>query len=594
MAVSDPGRKEVDRLLAQLEKRITKQYKQATKELETKLNNYLSSFAEKDKKKREQVKNGEITQKEYIEWRKGQILIGDRWKEMRDTMAKDLTNADKIAMNMVKDSLPDSYAISHNYATYEAEKGAMVDTSYTLYDRDTVKRLVKDNPDLLPAPKVDVPKDLRWNKTHLTDAITQGILQGEDIGKISRRLREVTDMDRNASIRNARTMTTSAENAGREDSYKRAEDMGIKMKQVWIATLDSRTRDAHRELDGQEIPVGGYFQNSVGKIRFPGDPQADPANVYNCRCTMIAKVDGSRIGEALKERQDKSIGSMSYKEWKEGKKKAKPASNEPKFSSQKIMSVMGEDNYNEFSERVNNAETKHLFDKYADTTTYKQFNNAGGYNKATDTIEYSLDKMEGVDKYSTFAHECGHMIDSKSADINDKLHFTETDAVGQIVHRSLSHRPSQSDEFMAAVRKDANDLRVKLRTGELVKELKATNEIENATGAVQDLLDGMYNTQDKGIFRWGHGSKYYNGFFNKNVTVWAGRDKEIKKLYESMGFDASNIQKAKNVSRIYDTASEAWANVTSAVTVGGAELDAIEKYMPETIKTYREIIEGIK
>lgn len=323
MAVSDPGRKEVDKLLAQLEKRITKQYKQATKELETKLNNYLSSFAEKDKKKQEQVKNGEITQKEYIEWRKGQILIGNRWKEMRDTMAKDLTNADKIAMNMVKDSLPDSYAISHNYGTYEAEKGALVNTSYTLYDRDTVKRLVKDNPDLLPAPKVDIPKDLRWNKTHLTDAITQGILQGEDIGKISRRLREVTDMDRNASIRNARTMTTSAENAGREDSYKRAEDIGIKMKQVWIATLDSRTRDAHRELDGQEVPVGEYFQNSVGKIRFPGDPQADPANVYNCRCTMIAKVDGSRIGKTLSDRQNTSIGGINYSEWKKEKGKEK-------------------------------------------------------------------------------------------------------------------------------------------------------------------------------------------------------------------------------------------------------------------------------
>ena len=34
------------------------------------------------------------------------------------------------------------------------------------------------------------------------------------------------------------------------------------------------------------------FENSLGKIMFPGDPSADGANVWNCRCSMAAVVKG--------------------------------------------------------------------------------------------------------------------------------------------------------------------------------------------------------------------------------------------------------------------------------------------------------------
>lgn len=326
--MTDYGHEETDKQLKKLERKIHAEYEQASKEVQTKLDDYLRRFQIKDNIKREAVAAGEITQEEYTKWRTGQIMIGKRWEEMRDTLAQDLTNTDKIAMSMVRGYMPEVYALNHNYGTFEAEKGSMIDTSYTLYDRQTVENLIKKNPDLLPKPSVDIPKDLKWNKQKITSAITQGILQGEDIRKISKRLRNVTDMDKRAAIRNARTMTTSAENAGRSDSYTRAREMGIEMEQIWLATLDERTRDSHRKLDGEKIKVGDKWHHPKfsNGLRYPGDPEGPASEVYNCRCTLIAQVAGINLNPSdISKRNNYKLGGMSYEEWKnEHTKKQKP------------------------------------------------------------------------------------------------------------------------------------------------------------------------------------------------------------------------------------------------------------------------------
>lgn len=311
----DLGHKETDEALVKLERRIKKVYVQAYEETEAKLQDYLSRFVTKDKIKQEQLRAGKITQDEYNYWRKGQVMIGKRWQEMVNSLAADYTNANRLAMSMVGDSLPGVYALNHNYGTFQVEKGSMVDTSYTLYDRSTVERLIRDNPNLLPKAKVNVPKDLRWNKQHINNAVLQGILQGESNDKIASRLQTVTSMNHAAAIRNARTMTTSAENAGRTDSYKRAAEMGIELEQEWLATLDGRTRNSHRALDGERIPLAkdkwhpAKFSNGC---RYPGDPEGPPWEVYNCRCTIVAAVKGIDQSDAPR---NSKLGGMSYEEW---------------------------------------------------------------------------------------------------------------------------------------------------------------------------------------------------------------------------------------------------------------------------------------
>lgn len=313
--MADYAHKYTDQQLEVLEKRFQSVYRQAEKEVNDKLNNYLHQFKAKDDAKRKLLEAGKITEDEYKEWRYGQMMTGKRWKEMRDQLAQDYTNANQNAIDAMNRRLPDVFAENTNYSTYEIENGLHLDTSFTMYDRQTVDRLLRDNPELLPQPSVDIPKDLRWNRQKIQGAIEQGILQGESIPKIAKRLQKVTDMNKSAATRNARTAMTGAQNGGRIESYKRAESLGIKMKMTWVATMDSRVRHEHAMLDGQTVDIDKPFKIAGQEIKFPGDPTAPGYLVYNCRCTTIAQLEG--FEHDVSQGRFSKLDDMSYDEWKQ-------------------------------------------------------------------------------------------------------------------------------------------------------------------------------------------------------------------------------------------------------------------------------------
>lgn len=305
----DAGQERLEKEFENLSKQLRKEYSQASKEVEAKLNTYLKKFEKKDEIKRAAVRSGALSKSEYEQWRVGQVAIGERWKEMRDVLATDLTNTDKIARSMINGKMPDAYAIGHNYATFTVEKGSLVDTSYTLYNRNAVNRILQDSPKLLPKSRVDIPKDLKWNQRKIQSAVTQGLLQGDRIPNIAKRLRGVTTMDYKASLRNARTSMTSAHNKGRLDSLFRAQSMGIEVAKEWVAYVDNVTRDSHIDVNGEVVPLEKTFSNGLDA---PGG-MGPPEEVYNCRCTMVAAfpktgksgTDAEKVNESYDEWEDR-------------------------------------------------------------------------------------------------------------------------------------------------------------------------------------------------------------------------------------------------------------------------------------------------
>lgn len=313
MAV-DYAHEETDRRLAAIEKRVAEVYKKAVEEMRQKLADWYAAFEKEDTEKAALVEKGELKKKAYLAWRKDEMMEGDRLKAMAGTLAEDFTNSDKIAMKIVRDDLEDVYALNANYSAYEIEKNTGANLSWTLYDHDTVERIIRDNPDLLPLPEVNIPLDRRWNKGHVNNAILQGILQGDSIPKIAQRLENILGMDHRAAVRSARTATTAAECAGRLDTYKYAESLGIKLQKQWLATLDDRTRHAHRQLDGQTVDIGKNFEIDGYELEYPGDPKAPGYLIYNCRCTTITidKFHDKNAPRASK------LKDVTYDEWKEG------------------------------------------------------------------------------------------------------------------------------------------------------------------------------------------------------------------------------------------------------------------------------------
>lgn len=272
----------------------------------------LKGFAADDAKWQADVAAGKKDAKAHEAWRRDQALHNDQLKALKEALAQDLTAADKAAMAYVDQVPAGVYAEGMNFATYEIEHGAGVDTSFTLYDKDTVMELVANEPDLLPRAAFDKAKDKAWNSRHVTSAVTQAVLQGQTVPQLAASIAGIAAMDQRAAMRAARTAITAAHSLGKLKGYERAAGMGIDVKKQWLAALDPRTRGSHRHLDGEAVELDAEFSNG---LKYPGDPDGPASEVYNCRCTIVPVIGDVGYGEV--ERAGK-LGGMGYGEWRNG------------------------------------------------------------------------------------------------------------------------------------------------------------------------------------------------------------------------------------------------------------------------------------
>lgn len=304
----------VDEILEELIGEIESVYGQAYEELRAEAENFLADFREADEAKRKSVENGTLSAEDYKNWRRTQLLTGRTMYAKVDAIASNLSNVNLIALSIINGYMPWVYATSGNWAIYDIEHNAQINTGFTLYNEAAIEKIIRENPDLLPKKKLDISRDKLWNKQQLNSAIMQAIIQGDSVEKIADRLAAVTDMNRNHALTNAVTMTTAAQSGGRVDTYKRAMDMGINIKgNAWLATLDGHTRTSHRKQDNMVVPVGEKFPNGLTR---PGDPNGHPSEVYGCRCTLVAVFADQDLSKIDRHSR---LGDMSYEEWKNAK-----------------------------------------------------------------------------------------------------------------------------------------------------------------------------------------------------------------------------------------------------------------------------------
>nr|DAS59541.1 MAG TPA: minor capsid protein [Caudoviricetes sp.] len=334
MRKPDYAHKLTDKQLAKLEQRIAKLYKEAADELTDTVKAYFEQFEKRDAAMKEKLDAGEITEQQYKQWRLAQMGRGKRFTALRDKVAERYTNANETAVAYVNDATPGIYSLNRNYSAYKIEQ-VSDKADFTLWDEQTVKRLIVEQPDLMPyyPPKRALQRgiDLKYGKQQITASVTSSILQGKSIPRMANDLQSrMQNMNRASAIRTARTAVTAAENAGRLDTYRAAQEMGIKLKKRWLETLDNRTRHAHAMLGGQTVDIDKPFKVDGYEIMYPGDTSAPGYLVYNCRCTQIAEVDGEDTSSGGRRAKDPKtgksvlVGDITYAEWAGWKKQNQP------------------------------------------------------------------------------------------------------------------------------------------------------------------------------------------------------------------------------------------------------------------------------
>lgn len=297
--MADKAREWTDRELLKMEGHLRQIYKNAKAEITAKWDDYMErgqarlddlyaayTMAPADKKR--------AALKKYQDAARNYTLKNKWYREMVQETTYRLAHVNEIAIAYVNGKIPSIYVHNYNYIDSEL---ANIGIKWTLRDEHTVRNLIRDS---LPEKQLNYAKDMAWNTKQINSKVLQGILQGESIDAISRRILPVVNNNATAAIRTARTAVTGAENRGRFDRYHDYEDEGVVMTKIWLATPDGRTRDWHLSMDGQEVGVDEYFEDGLGnELEYPGDELAPGETVYNCRCSMKSHLIGIRDADGV-------------------------------------------------------------------------------------------------------------------------------------------------------------------------------------------------------------------------------------------------------------------------------------------------------
>ena len=186
----------------------------------------------------------------------------------------------------IQEYLSDSYTTTYIGTMYDmAGQGIPILTP--IDQKAAVKAIMTDskiNTDLYTALGVDTEQ----LKTSISDEITRGIAAGDFYDVIARNIGLSTGAPLSRAMTIVRTEAHRIQQASAEDARQEAKKKGADVVKQWDATLDSKTRDSHRQLDGQIREVNEYFEIGNKKAMYPGE-FGDPAEDCNCRCVALTR-----------------------------------------------------------------------------------------------------------------------------------------------------------------------------------------------------------------------------------------------------------------------------------------------------------------
>lgn len=473
-------------------------------------------------------------------------------------------------------------------------------------NQDQVVKAVRTDSKLSSGLYTKLGEDVGYLKRSIRAELSRGIASGSTWNEMALRIAKGMNSPfrkaYNNAIRIARTEGHRIQNEAALDGQHGAKKKGADIVKQWDSTLDGRTRDEHRECDGQIREIDEPFDVGGEKMQAPG-VGGSARNVCNCRCCLLQRAKWALDDDELKTLQERAAffgldKTQSFNDFKQ--KYLKLPDNADTMNvkeydvlahTQKLKGAMSSSDYDEYMKILtehSNTSLQKLYAKYADKISGVSKGKSGYYSPADNKLVFSYPIQRYIDngksKYGTLAHEYGHFFDTK-ADY-EGLHFKEVETIHSKTKYQVNRFAkvaSSSDEFLTAVRKDRQFLK-SILTDDVEKDLRN----HDASCSVQDAIDGLLSHR----INWGHGDKYYNRKYHSVKQL--KEHKGLQVAYKELGIDVSNLSKVANECRVYESASEMWANIMGAEVNGGPELEYVKKYLPNSYEAFIEILKGVK
>ena len=259
---TDRAHKWTDEELKRLERRINSEYTKAYQEIRKEMADIMQKISTNP--------NMSLQQK------MAEMNKYNRLQNLSKQMAEVLQDTNKTAQSFISKSMQNVYKMNYNFSAEQL--------GFSLLDNTAVKNILTG--EVNPFTKLSIAGELdkRAIMRKLESELTTGILKGESIPNIAKRLKGVSEGYLGDTIRIARTETTRVEGSARQAVGDEGKRLGFKMMKRWVATADDRTRDDHAAADGQEVPNDEPFEVGGELMMYPGDISlgASAWNVVNC------------------------------------------------------------------------------------------------------------------------------------------------------------------------------------------------------------------------------------------------------------------------------------------------------------------------
>lgn len=284
----DKAHQETDKALARLEKQLKDIYTQAYKEVKEQAAEVLAKM--------------EFTPDMTPQQRYVLATKYDRLTKLETQIGDVLKNVNAEAVKMINDEMANVYKTNWSFMSDSVKEGV-----FPVLSKSEIKTILTEQITPFKKLAIDTLKDSAQIKQQLTRELVSGIMQGESIPQIAKRIRGTFESNLSRSVKIARTETTRVENSARQDVANTAAKSGLPMKKKWVSTIDDDTRGMkstdrydHVSANGQVVDYDEPFIVSGEELMYPGDENGSAGNVINCRCTMVSFVDKDALEKQSK------------------------------------------------------------------------------------------------------------------------------------------------------------------------------------------------------------------------------------------------------------------------------------------------------
>nr|WP_285948119.1 phage minor head protein [Bacteroides intestinalis] len=210
-------------------------------------------------------------------------------------------------------------------------------------------------------------EDVSYLKKSIRAELSRGIANGstwtEMAAHIAHGMNSPFHKTMNKAMRIARTEGHRIQNRAQMDTLNNAKENGADVVKQWISTLDDRTRESHKVLDGQIREIEDYFEVNGHKAKYPGGFGVASEDIH-CRCCMGQRAKWNLDQDELNTLKDRAsyFGLDKTKDFEDFKNKylqVPDTTGKIDISNENWHGLHFPQNYKSKKEAV-----KSLFDKY--------------------------------------------------------------------------------------------------------------------------------------------------------------------------------------------------------------------------------------